>query len=305
MRRVFPLLMAALLVLIAGCASRATGVEVPTFDTGIEPGDWALVPAGEFLMGQHLHETMIDYDYEIMVVPVTNAMYAEYLNEALDEGAVEMDGDQIVGYYPGDEFHGYKHELPIDEGNWLHIQLGDPYLRIVYEGGEFSALEGYADHPMVNVTWFGARAYCEYYGWRLPTEEEWEKAARGTDGRAYPWGNDISPANANYYNSGDPFEDVFGPLGDTTPVGFYNGNEYDGFQTEDSASPYGVYDMAGNVWEWTANVYEGTHYRYMRGGSFRNYDYGLRVWWRNSAGPDFYAPSVGFRCVRDVEGAEE
>ncbi len=92
-----------------------------------------------------------------------------------------------------------------------------------------------------------------------------------------------------------------GALGDTTPVGFYNGKSYDGYQTLAAASPYGVYDMAGNVWQWTANLTVGSHDRQMRGGSKATYDYNLRAWTRNAARPDYYSPSVGFRCVRSVK----
>jgi formylglycine-generating enzyme required for sulfatase activity len=269
-------------------------------NTAIDPNAWALVPAGEFLMGMHNEPTPLDYAYEIMVTDVTNAQYAAYLNAALAEGTVRIVNDQVVGYYAGDEFHGGRHEVPIEAGDWLHVPLSEPELRLAFDGTTFTAIPGYENHPMVMVTWFGARAYCEFYGWRLPTEAEWEKAARGVDGRAYPWGGDIATNNANFYKSRDPFESANGGRGDTTPVGFYNGLNYEGYQTLDSASPYGLYDMAGNVWQWVGDIYAGTHDRTMRGGSLGDYGYNLRVWTRNSAGPDFFSPTVGFRCARDV-----
>jgi formylglycine-generating enzyme required for sulfatase activity len=128
---------------------------------------------------------------------------------------------------------------------------------------------------------------------------EWEKAARGPDDRPYPWGDRIGTAQANFYSSHDLFEKMVGGAGGTTPVGFYNGLSYQGFQTQDAASPYGLYDMAGNVWQWTGDIYEDQHYRYMRGGSLQNYAYNLRIWTRNSAAPSYASPSLGFRCARD------
>ncbi|UCF59924.1 MAG: formylglycine-generating enzyme family protein [Anaerolineaceae bacterium] len=299
MKRTF-LWLLLLPVFAIGCAAPATSpAESPlTFDTGINPEGWALVPAGEFLRGLHDLETVVDYDYEIMITTVTNAQYANYLNEALAAGAIKIVDDQVVGYYPGDEFHGYRHEEEIAADDWPHISLDDPGLRLRYDGKTFSAMNGYENRPMVQVTWFGARSYCEFTGGRLPTEVEWEKAARGTDGRPFPWGHEIQPENANYYSSHDIFEKIVGKLGDTTPVGFYNGNTYDGFQTIDSPSPYGLYDMGGNVWQWTGDIYEGAHYRYMRGGSKADYGYNLRVWTRNNSHPDYVSPNVGFRCVR-------
>ena len=269
------------------------------FDTGVDTAAWAAIPAGEFLMGQHDHETVIENPYEMMVTPVTNQQYAMFLNEALADGSVKLLDDRVVGYYAGDEFRGYKHEEEIAAGDYIYIPLDDPTLRLNFDGKTFSPKPGYENHPMVMVSWFGALGYCQANGWRLPTEAEWEKAARGEDTRPYPWGEDISAANANFYVSRDPFEQVINRLGDTTPVGFYNGKTYEGFQTIDSPSPYGLYDMAGNVWQWTGDVYPNQHYRYMRGGSRANYDFELRVWVRNGATPKYISPSTGFRCARD------
>jgi formylglycine-generating enzyme required for sulfatase activity len=285
--------------LLAACAPASPLAQTPPMiETGVDPEAWATVPAGEFLQGPENHAASVDYDYEIMVTNVTNAQYAAYINEALAAGAVKVSGEQVQGYYPGDEFRAHEHEVEIAAGDYIHMPLNDPGLRIHYADGAFSAIPEYANHPATLVSWFGAQAYCQYYGWRLPSEIEWEKAARGADGRPFPWGEEIARNNANYYSSFDLFEKLFGKGGNTSPVGFYNGKTYDGYVTLDSPSPYGLYDMAGNVWQWTGDVYELQHYRYMRGGSKENYEYNLRVWTRNSAAPDYVSPIVGFRCAR-------
>jgi formylglycine-generating enzyme required for sulfatase activity len=290
-----------MLLFVVGCDSGAADTgSPPSVDTGIDPESWSMVPAGEFIMGQHEHDTMVDYDYEVMVTDVTNEQFAAYINEALADGSIKRDGNELVGYYPGDDFNAFRHEEEIVAGDYLHVPLDDPGLRVELIGDSFSSRDGYENHPMTQVTWFGAQAYCEYYGWSLPSETEWEKAARGTDNRPYPWGHEIERNNANYYSSHDIFEKIIEGLGDTTPVGFYNGQTYEDYETLDSASPYGLYDMAGNVWQWTGDVYEDQHYRYLRGGAKDNYAYNLRVWTRNSAGPEHYGPNIGFRCVRDT-----
>jgi formylglycine-generating enzyme required for sulfatase activity len=302
-RTAFLALAILILPFLTACASQTTQVTPPPLiDTGLDPDTWAKVPAGEFATGAHSDPAATNQDFEIMLADVTNAQYAQYLNEALTASSVKIttnpDGQGVVGYYPGDPFHGYKHEEEIKAGDWLHVPLYDPGLRLDFDGATFGPKPGYANHPMVMVTWFGAKAYCEFYGYRLPNEVEWEKAARGEDGRPYPWGWEIASNNANYYSSHDIFEKMLGKGGDTTPVGFYNGGSYQGYQTSDSPSPYGLYDMAGNVWQWAADVKVGAHYRYLRGGSKADYEYNLRVWTVNSAAPYYFSPNVGFRCAR-------
>ncbi len=287
--------------LLAACAPVDLNTSVPAYDTGIDPAAWAQVPAGAFYFGQH-EAVQSTGAYEIMVTDVTAEQYAAYLTTALAGGGVRLGkfegSPAVVGYYPGDVFRGVKHEEEIKAGEWIFVPLDDPASRFTFDGTTFGAVPGYEQHPMTNVTWFGARGYCDANGWQLPTEVEWEKAARGTDTRPFPWGEEIRRNHANFYSSRDPFEDM-GSFGSrTSPVGFYNGHTYDGYATLDSASPYGLYDMAGNVWQWTGDVYEGMHYRFLRGGSKDTYDMDLRVWVRNNATPTYFSPGVGFRCAR-------
>ena len=230
---------------------------------------WVEVPAGVFIYGEGKErETRRLDSFRMAKYPVTNAQYQCFIDD-----------------------DGYA-----DERWWRDLKRPEP------EESQWSQ----ANRPRTDVDWYEAVAFCRWFSSRLglatdavrlPTEREWEKAARGNDGRAYPWGDEIEKANANYYKSRDPFERPNTP-GDTTPVGFYNGKAYGGFQTMNSPSPYGLYDMAGNVWQWMGDDYPKTHYRYLRGGSFMDYDYNLRSWTRNSAGPDYYSIAVGFRCAR-------
>ncbi|MCX7668529.1 MAG: formylglycine-generating enzyme family protein, partial [Anaerolineae bacterium] len=173
---------------LAACAAPVTTPALPRVETGVDAEAWAQVPAGAFVLGQFEKRGMVEQPYEIMITDVTNAQYARYLNEALSRGTVKIVGDQVVGHYPGDVFHGHKHEREIAAGDWLHVPLADPSLRLTFDGRTFGVRSGYENHPMTLVTWFGAQAYCAFYGWRLPSNLEWEKAARGTDNRPFPWG---------------------------------------------------------------------------------------------------------------------
>ena len=303
-------------LLAAACApTNDTGAITPPYiDSGVDSDAWATIPAGEFPYGQHDHMTDVD-DYQIMITDVTVEQYANFLNDTVASGDVSVGdfeveaGEEVWneegagGYYGGDPFDGYKHEEEIKAGDHLYMPFTEG-LRLNFDGQTFSAISEYANHPMTMVTWFGANAYCDFYDMRLPKEIEWEKAARGTEivdghGLPFPWGEEIEGNNANYYSSFDLFEKMYGKLGNTTPVGFYNGQTYQDYETLDSASPYGLYDMGGNVWQWMGDDYADQHYRHMRGGSFYSYEVDLRVWKFDSAGPQHYGASIGFRCASD------
>ncbi len=289
---------------LTACIPVNLDTPVPAYDSGIDPNNWVMVPSGEFLSSQFNELINLDHDFEIMVTDVTVNQYIAFVNQALLEGKIKIGEFQgkpaLIGFYPGDPFHGIKHEIQIDAGDYLLVPLNDPASRFTFDGKQFVVKEGWGNHPMTNVSWFGSWTYCGYYGWRLPSEKEWEKAARGVDGRPYPWGWELALNNANFYASRDPFEDMNLVGSRTSPVGFYNGKTYDGYITLNSPSPYGLYDMAGNVWQWLGDVQfqEGFSDRLMAGGSKDTYDKDLRIWVRNSAPPMYYGPAAGFRCVR-------
>lgn len=139
---------------------------------------------------------------------------------------------------------------------------------------------GKADHPVVYVSWHDAQAYAAWAGGQLPTEQEWEKAARGTDGRLYPWGNDEPTPNLCNFN---------GNVGDTTPVGRYS---------PQGDSPYGCVDMSGNVWEWTESLYADVEaWRVLRGGAWDNSRNLARAAYRGDVRPDLRRDGIGFRVV--------
>ena len=169
-------------------------------------------------------------------------------------------------------------------------------------------------YPVLGVNWDSAVAYTKWLSartgktYRLPTEAEWEKAARGTDGRRYPWGNAIDRSLANFvgaqaYDTG-------------RPVGYYDGSRRGDLQTRSNASPYGAFDMAGNVMEWCHDWYSRDYYavsprknpkgpatgayRVVRGGSFFVETFDLRAYGRSAAWPSFQGHRmIGFRAVRE------
>lgn len=266
-------------------------------DPNYTPFEWCDIPAGVYTYGQGDTIKTIDYNYQIMKYEVTNSEYVTYLEEALAASDIWIDEGYVVGYYEGDEHWS--------AGNYAFYDLGTPssynYARISWDGDSFiiNVPSGYSpgdfdNHPVVCVSWFGAWAFAEHYGLSLPTEHEWEKAARGNTGYDYPWGNSIDGSRVNCYDSGDPFDNG------TTPVGYYNGDNHSGFPTTNSPSPYGVYDMAGNVLEWTDSWWSDTSSaRVFRGGCWLDSTGNLRSWFRNGYDP-FHSNFVvmGFRCVR-------
>ena len=139
--------------------------------------------------------------------------------------------------------------------------------------------EELADHPVVFVSLGDARSYCKWAGKRLPTEDEWEKAARGIGGNIYPWGSDFDPARAN--------TSLTGIVGTTQVKDF-----------EEGKSPYGLYDMAGNVWEWTDSDFSETS-KVVRGGSWGLTHRFARAFTRIGYAPDTRTNNLGFRCARD------
>jgi formylglycine-generating enzyme required for sulfatase activity len=222
-------------------------------------------------------------------------------------------GEFHMGATPGDteilDQEEPRHQVRITKGFWLGETpvTVTAYKRFAREKGramppapDFNPEWSKEDHPVVRVSWDEAQAYCEWAGGRLPTEAEREYAARGgKDGLKYPWGNQITPDNANY--SGSKWKG-------TSPVRSY------------PANAWGLYDMAGNVWEWIADWYGKDYYatlpsdkpaedprgpksgtvRVLRGGSFVSVSRVLRAAGRNGLAPGYWSYSIGFRCVREV-----
>ena len=249
---------------------RSAGDSMVSYVDGIK---MLYIPSGEFEMGSTtgnldagpIHMVRLD-GFWLDSTEVTNTMFANFLN---------MAGNKTEG-----------------GANWLNAR--DPLVQIFEKSGKWQAQLGKENYPIVGVSWYGANAYCKWADRRLPTEAEWEYAARGVDGRRFPWGNDdLSCARAQYFGCG-------------------KGTIQAGSLTL-GVSPFGIFDMAGNVSEWVNDRYAADYYqtaslenpagppngyyRVIRGGSWESTYLYLRTTHRVWAGADDHDHRVGFRCA--------
>ena len=255
----------------------------PRFADPKSEQNWVTIPAGDFLMGAQKEDPAgPNYDAE---------------QEYVDESPVRQVHLRTyrIGRYPVTVAE-YKRFL--DSGGYEHQRH--------WEGGGFGKWQGpdewddqqmHPNRPVVNVSWYEASAYAAWAGCRLPTKAEWERAARGIEGRRYPWGaDDPAPSHANYYHDTS--------VKRLTPVGVY----------PLGATPEGAVDMAGNVWEWCQDVWHDNYRgaptdgsawttggeqetRVLRGGSWVDTEFYLRSAYRNRDEPDSRCDYFGFRVA--------
>ena len=279
---------------------------------GKDGAEMVLVPAGEFVMGSApdeitsllsrnpkaksallkdetpSHRVFLDAFY-IDTYEVTNARFQQFVQATRYRTQAERGGGGKIRT-------GAKTWVQVPDANWRSPT------------GRGSSLGGLEAHPVVQVSWHDAKAYCAWAGKRLPTEAEWEKAARGTDGRLYPWGNQSDGIRVNFCDRNCPFEwkddSVDDGYGATAPVGSY----------EAGKSPSGAYDMAGNVWEWVADRYDAGYYQRsparnppgptsgaqvgVRGGSWLYGGLAFRTTVRSGVPPERRNDNIGLRCVQ-------
>ena len=267
----------------------------PTVNDGY--GEMVFVPAGAFKMGDNFGEG------DVRERPVhTVEVSAFYI------GKFEITNGQFRKFRDDPDYTNSKlwpdgRPVPKDQVPYWNDKNN--------HGGGTPDSDNY---PVLGVNWDSAVAYCRWVSaktgktYRLPTEAEWEKAARGTDQRRYPWGNEIDHSYAKYVKDAG--------FVTADPVGFYDGTKRGDIQTHNGASPYGAMDMAGNVMEWCQDWYSRDYYsvsprkdpkgpatgayRVLRGGTFFLESFDLRSAARTAAWPSFQAHRmVGFRVVRE------
>ncbi len=287
-RTVFTSMLALVLACLftIGCSVRS-GDNPPLIETPTPEG-MVLIPAGQFQMGSNDAEA--GYNEQPVHTVHVDAFYMD---------AYEVTNAQFKAFVDANpQWHKHNSAAKFHDGNYLKD----------WDGNNYPA--GKANHPVTRVSWYAAMAYADWAGKRLPTEAEWEYAARGgLAEKKYPWGKKISVEDANYgWHAGD-----------TTAVGQY------------AANRYGLYDMTGNVWEWCLDEYDAGFYaeshnsrnplsgaeslqgildnftslptgtfRVLRGGSLADSERIVRVATRSSNPPTTAKPVIGFRCARDV-----
>lgn len=246
--------------------------------------DWVTIPAGKFILGSDKQKDASAHDSEtpqhtvdvaefrIARIPVTVTQFAAFIQATNYRTTAEERGSALA-------WTGVEYES-VQGANWSHPR------------GPESSVAHKQNHPVTCVSWHDAQAFCRWAGVLLPTEAQWEKAARGVDERIYPWGNTPPTKEICNFNL---------HMGDTTPVGSY----------PPGASPFGVLDMAGNTWEWTSSLYQPYPYsaadgretptgdgrRVLRGGSFNSLPASVRCAGRRVEPPDNRYVGFGFRVA--------
>ncbi|MCF6157314.1 MAG: formylglycine-generating enzyme family protein [wastewater metagenome] len=202
------------------------------------PEDMVLIPEGPFLMGSTKHD--IDKLLELDQNIETDRLYNEFPQREISLNAYLIDKHPVTNaqFKRFIESGGYREKAFWSDTGWKYIienPPGDSDLDAISQGEQ--------DCPVVNISWYEAEAFANWAGKRLPTEAEWEKAARGSDGRMYPWGNDFDKARLNCAEL---------KIEKPTPVTKFPQGQ----------SVYGCFDMAGNVWEWVADWYDSQYYQH-------------------------------------------
>ena len=223
-----------------------------------------------------------DFAGQMSKYETTNAQYCQFLNAALASGDLTLSGTGAIGasgFNNGEDYIGQVYYDLAGAGYTYNGATNGGAARIHYSGGAFHVDSGFENHPVTYVSWYGATAFCTYYGYRLPTEWEWQAVADydGTwDSPAYGCGPSIDHSIANYYDSTHPQG--------TTTVGAFG------------TYGYGMCDMAGNLWEWTSTI--ASSYRVIRGGAWNSFDNNCTVTVRLIYNQVNTSYSFGFRVCR-------